>query len=166
MPKHHFRANSFKWYRGVRRGIAARATLSVLGITGASVVLASCSNSMSTDSKSPGLIALTYLGDVIDGHTVQAEKLVSPSQRATFRLVAAQIKPGSVKASDLKVGSVRKVGSKAYVILTGRLCNANATGVQGSEYCVSNSNPRSKNPAFEVKLSRSSSGAYYVIFQQ
>ncbi len=142
-----------------------RASLLVLGLVMSAVVLASCANQVDTSkvTKSPGLIAVSYVRDIFSGHVTQAEELVAPSQRKIFREFASQIKPGLVSATHVGVGSVRIVNKTAFVILTGRLCSG-TTNPPGS-HCMSNSNRRSNNPAFEVKLARSSNGTYFVIYQ-
>lgn len=143
------------------------------GVLASALILASCSSNNSSAigqrGKSPGWVALTYVKDLYSGKFSNAERLVTPSQRNIFQLAVLGIKPHSVSSYNLKIGSVSFVKTTASVILTGRLCSTGNTRslseVPSGKHCISNSNPHSNDPAFDVRLSSSLNGTFAVTFQ-
>ncbi len=93
------------------------------------------------------------------------------SQRGIAALITLGLNPQSVGVFNLKAGSVAVSGDKAAVVLVGTLCS---TGNQRSlasisdknTVCRTNLDRDSVDPGFIVRLSKSASGTWEVVFQR
>ena len=137
-----------------------------------SLLLTSCatapSNASSRRKQSPSHVALSFTQDLYGGRFVSAQQLVRPSNREEFQAVTDGLNPGSVRGSDIRTGLVQVAGNVATAVMLGTFCNTGnsrkLSSFRKGEFCKTNSDGTQLDPAFEVKLAKSSNGNWFIAF--
>lgn len=137
-----------------------------------SLLFASCvtasSNASSRRKESPSRVALSFTRDLYGGRFANAQQLVRSSNREEFQAVTDGLSPGSVRGSDIRTGLVQVTGNGATAFMLGTFCNTGnsrkLSSFRTGEFCKTNSDRTKLDPAFEVKLSKSSNGTWFIAF--
>ncbi len=139
-------------------------------------LLSGCTSGSSKTHATDGLasIALKYVAAVFSHSPQNATSLVLPSLRGPFANMMAIISHNKVSSRDISPGAITVTDNNAVVVFTGTICsiaagsttsNEGASAAPNSDGCLSNTDPHSSNPAFQVKLQKASDGHWYVYLQ-
>lgn len=148
-------------------GIRRRALHAILvaTITATTVIAASsCTSAHQSAATStlndPRTVALEYARALFAGRTDKARELVAPESRAAFDAISNAAAAFATRSLNLAVGSSTVTGDIAVEVLTGTMCRTvkspSPPAPSGSPLtdCVTNSDPRTKNPIFRITLRR------------
>lgn len=117
------------------------------------------------DNADPGSVAVQFTQLLYSGEFAQAGKLVSPASVPAYQAVTEALHPGTSRASGLKAGNVRTTGTSAEVVILGELCSGvGAATPTAAPVCITNTDPRSSNPIFTVRLTPAAGSTWLVVF--
>jgi hypothetical protein len=130
------------------------------------------------DVSMPSNAAVAYVTALFSGDVDRAAEFILPGDQNLFRYIADGVTSNSTRSENIKAAAVTVVGEKATVILTGTLCTtpslsptpmpSNSPSTQSptissdNAQCVSNTDPHTTNPIFQVMLKSGDAGHWYV----
>jgi hypothetical protein len=115
-------------------------------------------------------VALRYSQALFAGDFAAAARYVTPASRNTLLALTDGLSGTSLTSRDLAVGSVSISGSSAVAVLTGTICSSrsmaplSSSGPSAHDQCLTNTDPHSASPAFQVELSRGPDGQWVVVY--
>lgn len=110
----------------------------------------------------PDVIALRYVKATFSENPSSARSLVEPASQDAYKIVELGIGQQQLTSRDLQVGSTKIDGDRATVVMMGTLCRSAPTQSTPAADCITNQDPRSGNPIFQVFLTRQQDQSWLV----
>lgn len=117
-----------------------------------------------TSGAAPEAVAVQYVTDISAHKFDDAANLVLSGDRSDFKVVSAVIAKRQTSAHDIKALSTDVTGETATVTVGGTVCSGDGANPSASPSCLTNTDPKSKNPVFRVSLEKAPDGRWYVYF--